>query len=50
MVWQLSAIYKHRQIYDLALKKMQKLNTKYVVLAQSNLESKVLSTALLTIY
>ena len=44
-----SAIYKHRQIVDLAFK-MNKLKTKYNVLAQSKIESSSLSNALLAIY
>ncbi|CAL2110240.1 conserved protein of unknown function [Tenacibaculum sp. 190130A14a] len=44
-----SAIYKHRQIVDLAFK-MNKIKTKYNDLAQYKLESSVLSTALLAIY
>ena len=44
-----SAIYKHRQIVDLAFK-MNKIKTKYNVLAQCKLESLSLSTALLAIY
>jgi hypothetical protein len=44
-----SAIYEHRQIVDLAFK-MNKIKTKYNVLAQSKLESLSLSTALLAIY
>ena len=43
------AIYKHRQIVDLAFK-MKKIKTKYNVLAQCKLESLLLSTALLAIY
>ena len=45
----LNAIYKHRQIVDLAFR-MNKLKTKYNVLAQSKPESLSLSTALLAIY
>ena len=44
-----SAIYQHRQIVDLAFK-MNKLKTKYNVLAQCKIESLSLSTALLAIY
>jgi len=44
-----SAIYQHHQIVDLAFK-MNKLKTKYNVLAQSKPESLSLSTALLAIY
>ena len=44
-----SAIYKHRQIFNLAFK-MNKLKTKYNNLAQSKPESLSLSTALLAIY
>ena len=44
-----SAMYKHHQIIDLAFK-MNKLKTKYNVLAQSKLESLLLSTDLLAIY
>ena len=44
-----SAIYQQRQIVDLAFK-MNKLKTKYNVLAQCKLESLSLSTALLVIY
>ena len=44
-----SAIYKHRQIFNLAFK-MNKLKTKYKNVAQSKLESLSLSTALLAIY
>jgi hypothetical protein len=44
-----SAINKHRQIVDLAFK-MNKLKTKYNVLAQCKLESLSLSSALLAIY
>jgi hypothetical protein len=44
-----SAICQHRQIVDLAFK-MNKLKTKYNVLAQCKLERLLLSTALLTIY
>lgn len=40
---------KHRQIVDLAFK-MNKIKTKYNVLAQGKLESLSLSTALLAIY
>jgi len=43
-----SAIYKHSQIVDLAFK-MDKIKTKYNVLAQCKLESLSLSTALLAI-
>jgi hypothetical protein len=45
----LSAIYKHRQIFNLAFK-MKKLKTKYKNVAQSKSESSSLSTALLAIY
>ena len=45
----LSAIYKHRQIFNLAFK-MNKLKTKYKNVAQSKLESLSLSTTLLAIY
>jgi hypothetical protein len=45
----LNAIYKHRQIVDLAFK-MKKIKTKYNVLAQCKPESLSLSTALLAIY
>ena len=44
-----SAIYKHRQIFNLAFK-MNKLKTKYKNVAQSKPESLLLSTALLAIY
>ena len=44
-----SAIYKHRQIVDLAFK-MKKIKTKYNALAQCKLESLSLSAALLAIY
>lgn len=44
-----SAIIEHRQIVDLAFK-MNKIKTKYNVLAQCKLESLSLSTALLAIY
>jgi hypothetical protein len=44
-----SAIYKHRQIVDLAFK-MKKIKTKYNDLAQCKLESLLLSIALLAIY
>ena len=44
-----SAIYQHRQIFNLAFK-MNKLKTKYKNVAQSKLESLSLSTALLAIY
>ncbi len=44
-----SAIYKHRQIFNLAFK-MNKIKTKYKYLAQCKLESLSLSTALLAIY
>ena len=44
-----SAIYQHRQIVDLAFK-MNKIKTKYNDLAQCELASLSLSTALLTIY
>ena len=44
-----SAIYQHRQIVDLAFK-MNKLKTKYNVLAQRKIESSLLSSALLAIY
>ncbi len=43
------AIYKHRQIFNLAFK-MNKLKTKYKNMAQCKLESLSLSTALLAIY
>jgi len=45
----LSAIYQHLQIVDLAFK-MNKIKTKYNVLAKCKLESLSLSTALLFIY
>ena len=44
-----SAIYQHRQIFNLAFK-MNKLKTKYKNVAQSKPESLSLSTALLAIY
>ena len=44
-----SAIYKHRQIVDLAFK-MNNIKTKYNVLAQCKSESLSLSAALLAIY
>jgi len=44
-----SAIYKQRQIVDLAFK-MNKIKTKYNDLAQCKLERLSLSTALLAIY
>ena len=44
-----SAIYKHRQIVDLAFK-INNIKTKYNVLAQCKIESLSLSTALLAIY
>jgi hypothetical protein len=44
-----SAIYKHRQIFNLAFK-MNKLKTKYKNVAQSKPESLLLSTDLLAIY
>ena len=44
-----SAIYKHRQIFNLAFK-MNKLKTKHKNVAQSKPESLSLSTALLAIY
>jgi hypothetical protein len=44
-----SAIYQHRQIFNLAFK-MNKLKTKYKNMAQSIPESLSLSTALLAIY
>jgi len=44
-----SAIYKHRQIFNLAFK-MNKLKTKYKNMAQCKSESLSLSTALLAIY
>jgi hypothetical protein len=44
-----SAINQHRQIFNLAFK-MNKIKTKYKNMAQSKLESLVLSTALLAIY
>ena len=44
-----SAIYKHRQIVDLAFK-MNKIKTKYNDLAQCKLESLVLLIALNAIY
>ena len=44
-----SAIYQHRQIVDLAFK-MNKIKTKYNVLAQCKLESSSLYTDLLAIY
>lgn len=44
-----SAIYKHRQIVDLAFK-MNKIKTKYNALTQCKLERLLLSTALLAIY
>jgi hypothetical protein len=44
-----SAIYKHRQIFNLAFK-MNKLKTKYKNMAQCKLESLSLCTALLAIY
>jgi len=44
-----NAIYRHRQIVDLAFK-MNKIKTKYNALAQYTLESLSLSTALLAIY
>jgi hypothetical protein len=43
------AIYKHRQIFNLAFK-MNKLKTKYKNMAQSKSESLLLPTALLAIY
>lgn len=43
------AIYKHRQIFNLAFI-MDKLKTKYKNVAQCKLESLLLSTALLAIY
>ena len=43
------AIYKHRQIVDLAFK-MNKIKTKYNALAQCKIERLSLSTALLAIY
>ena len=45
----LSAIYKNRQIFNLAFK-MNKLKTKYKNVAQCKPESSTLSTALLAIY
>jgi hypothetical protein len=44
-----SAIYKHRQIFNLAFK-MNKLKAKYKNVAQCKPENSVLSTALLAIY
>jgi len=44
-----SAVYKHRQIVDLAFK-MKKIKSKYNALALCNFESLSLSTALLAIY
>ena len=44
-----SAIYKHRQIVDLAFK-MDNIKTKHNDLAQSKLESLALSNALFAIY
>lgn len=44
-----SAIYQHRQIFNLAFN-MIKLKTKYKNVAQCRLESLSLSTALLAIY
>ena len=44
-----SANYQNRQIFNLAFK-MNKIKTKYNVLAQCELESSLLSTALLAIY
>jgi hypothetical protein len=44
-----SAIYKHRQIVDLAFK-MNKLKTKYNGLAQCKIENLSFSIALLAIY
>ena len=44
-----NAIYKHRQIVDLAFE-MNNIKTKYNDLAQCKLESLSLSTALLAIY
>ena len=44
-----SAIYQHRQIFNLAFK-MNKVKTKYKNLAQRKPESLSLSTALLAIY
>jgi len=44
-----SAIYKHRQIFNLAFK-MNKLKTKYKNVAQNKPENLSLSTALLAIY
>ena len=44
-----SAIYKHRQIFNLAFK-MNKIKPKYKNVAQSKPESLSLSTALLAIY
>jgi hypothetical protein len=44
-----SAIYKHRQIVDLAFK-MNKIKTKYNALAQCKPENLSLFTALLAIY
>jgi hypothetical protein len=44
-----SAVYKHRQIFNLAFK-MNKLKTKYKNVAQSKLESFSFSIALLAIY
>ena len=44
-----SAIYKHRQIVDLAFK-MNKIKTKYNALAQCKTESLSLSAALLAIF
>ena len=44
-----SAIYQHRQIFNLAFK-MNKLKTKYKNVAQCKPESLSLSTALLAIY
>ncbi len=44
-----AAIYKHRQIVDLAFK-MNKIKTKYNDLAQCKIERFSLSTALLAIY
>ena len=44
-----SAIYKHRQIVDLAFK-MNKIKTKYNALAQCKLETLSVSCPLLTIY
>ncbi|WP_405397764.1 hypothetical protein [Maribacter sp. Asnod2-G09] len=46
---QFSAIYKHRQIVDLAFK-MNKIKTKYNDLAKCILKSLSLSNALLAIY